>query len=178
MKRLFLGSSVLFSALYSSRGFSRDLLLAAARGEIILVMSQDVVDETWRNLMEHAPGATHALWDYFFSTIVIEYVNPTQRDVRIAARHVAAKDTPIVAAARKAKVDCSSCWIRNTSWANRTWQNTSGPISSRPERPWRALPGRDDYARLFCSIFAQVSFNATARLKTGFSRVESGSAQK
>ena len=35
-------SSVLFSALYSSRGFSRDLLLAAARGEMILVMSQDV----------------------------------------------------------------------------------------------------------------------------------------
>ena len=105
MKRVFLDSSVLFSALYSSRGFSRDLLLAAARGEMILVMSQDVADETRRNLVEHAPDATHLLWDYFFSTIAMEYVNPTQRQVRAAARHVAAKDAPIVAAARKAKVD-------------------------------------------------------------------------
>ncbi|MGH2593252.1 MAG: PIN domain-containing protein [Anaerolineae bacterium] len=105
MKRVFLDSSVLFSALYSSRGFSRDLLLTAARGEIVLVMRQDVADETKRNLAEHAPDTTRALWDYFLSNLAVEYVTPTKREVRAAAKRVVAKDAPIVAAARKANVD-------------------------------------------------------------------------
>ena len=105
MKRVFLDSGVLFSALYSSHGFSRDLLLAAARGELVLVMSQDVADETKRNLAEHAPDTTRTLWDYFLSNLAIEYVTPTKREARAAAKRVVAKDAPIVAAARKAKVD-------------------------------------------------------------------------
>jgi predicted nucleic acid-binding protein len=44
--------SVFFSAVYSAKGHSRDLLLMAAREEITLVVSQLVIDETRRNISE------------------------------------------------------------------------------------------------------------------------------
>jgi len=50
MTRIFLDSSVLFSAAYSSRGRARELILRAARGELTLVVSDLVLEETRRNL--------------------------------------------------------------------------------------------------------------------------------
>ena len=55
MTRVFVDSSVLFSAAYSSKGHSREVLLKAAREEITVGISQPVVDETRRNLADHAP---------------------------------------------------------------------------------------------------------------------------
>jgi len=55
MARAFLDYSVLFSAAYSSKVHSRELLIMAAREEITVVISQLVVDETRRNLADHAP---------------------------------------------------------------------------------------------------------------------------
>jgi predicted nucleic acid-binding protein len=55
MKRLFIDSSVLFSAAYSPRGHARDLILMAARSELVLVISPLVLEETRRNLEESAP---------------------------------------------------------------------------------------------------------------------------
>jgi predicted nucleic acid-binding protein len=104
MIRIFLDSSVLFSAAYSSTGHSRDLLLMAARGEIILVISPHVVTETRRNLGENAPDAIPYL-DLLFETIPFEFIKPAKRDVLSAAKHVALKDAPILAGAKKAKVD-------------------------------------------------------------------------
>ncbi|MEJ2354022.1 MAG: PIN domain-containing protein [Anaerolineales bacterium] len=104
MIRIFLDSSVLFSAAYSSTGYSRDLLLMAARGEIILVISPHVVTETRRNLIESAPDAIPYL-ELLFDIIPFEYIKPAKRDVLSAAKHVAQKDAPIIAAAKRAKVD-------------------------------------------------------------------------
>jgi len=55
MQRLFVDSSVLFAAAYSRTGHARDLILMAVRGEITLVVSHLVLDETRRNLTESAP---------------------------------------------------------------------------------------------------------------------------
>lgn len=55
MKRLFIDSSVLFAAAYSSHGHARDLLLMAARKKVILVVSPLMLEETRRNLEESAP---------------------------------------------------------------------------------------------------------------------------
>src|SRR3990170_1527967 len=41
----------------------------------------------------------------FFPAIPFEYIRPTKREVLAAAEHVAMKDAPILAAARKARVD-------------------------------------------------------------------------
>jgi predicted nucleic acid-binding protein len=40
-----------------------------------------------------------------FDTIPFEYIKPAKRDVLSAAKHVAQKDAPIIAAAKRAKVD-------------------------------------------------------------------------
>jgi len=104
MQRLFLDSSVLFAAAYSSTGHARDLILMAVRREITLVVSQLVLDETRRNLAESAPERLIIL-DYITAGIPFEIVKPTKREVITAAKRVVLKDAPIVAAARKARVD-------------------------------------------------------------------------
>jgi uncharacterized protein len=104
MKRIFIDSSVLFSAAYSARGHSRDILLMAMRGEVVLVASHLVFQEVRRNLAEHAPEVL-SLFDYLTELIPFEFVDPSREEVLAAAQTVALKDAPIVAAARKARVD-------------------------------------------------------------------------
>jgi predicted nucleic acid-binding protein len=104
MKRVFLDSSVLFSAAYSRQGESRNLVLMAIREEIIVVTSQIVIEETRRNLAEFAPAALIFL-EYAIENIPFELVEPTKREVLDAGKHTVLKDAPIAAAAKKARVD-------------------------------------------------------------------------
>lgn len=104
MIRIFLDSSVLFSAAYSARGHSRDLLLRAAKGEIFLVISQLVLTETRRNLYESAPDQV-AYLELTVNSLPFENIRPTKQDVIAAMDYVPLKDAPIVAAAKKAGVD-------------------------------------------------------------------------
>jgi predicted nucleic acid-binding protein len=48
--RLFIDSSVLFAAAYSNRGHAHDLVQMGIRGQVTLVMSRLVLEETRRNL--------------------------------------------------------------------------------------------------------------------------------
>ena len=102
--RLFIDSSVLFSAAYSARGHARDLIIMAAREEVILVVSPLVLEETRRNLEESAPE-TVALFDLLVQTIPFDLVQPTRGDVLEAARVVVFKDAPILAAAKSSQAD-------------------------------------------------------------------------
>jgi predicted nucleic acid-binding protein len=104
MTRIFLDSSVFFSAVYSAKGHSRDLLLMAAKEEITLVVSQLVIDETHRNIAELFPEKLFFL-DRVLEAIPFEYIRPTKRQVLAAAEVTAFKDAPIVAAAKRSKVD-------------------------------------------------------------------------
>ena len=104
MTRIFLDSSVLFSACYSSGGHSRDLILMALRGEVQLVCSNYVIEETRRNLEKSAPEQILFL-DFVLDSLEIEIVRPTKRQVLAAAEHVVLKDAPIVAGAKRAGVD-------------------------------------------------------------------------
>lgn len=104
MIRLFLDSSVLFSAAYSAKGHSRDLLIMAAREEITIVTSKLVIEEVRRNLESYSKEAA-LYFDLITASIPFSFVRPTKRQVLVAARYVAFKDAPIAAAARKAKVD-------------------------------------------------------------------------
>ena len=104
MMRLFFDSSALFAGVHSIRGHAHDLLRLASREVITLVVSQYVLEETRRNLAASVPESLVFL-DLIVKNIPFELAQPTKRDVLVAARHVALKDAPIVAAARKAKVD-------------------------------------------------------------------------
>ncbi len=104
MRRLFIDSSVLYSAAYSPHGHSRDLLHMGLRGEVQLVISQFVLIETRRNLESQARELA-LLFDFVAENTPFELVETTKRQVLAASRRVALKDAPIVAAAKKAKVD-------------------------------------------------------------------------
>lgn len=104
MKRLFLDSSVLFSAAYSSRGHARDLILMAIRKEVVVVISKLVIDETRANLAEKAPDKLFLL-DIIVENVPFEVVRPTKREVIAATKIIELKDAPIIAAAKKSKID-------------------------------------------------------------------------
>jgi len=58
MLRIFIDSSVLFTAANSAKGHSRDLMLISAAGKLTLVLSDFVLEETRRNLALTQPGST------------------------------------------------------------------------------------------------------------------------
>ena len=99
--RVFLDASVLFAAVYSARGFARDLLNAAIDGEVELSASSDVVDEVARNLGNKAPGALSRLRGYL-ALDVISLVVPSSDGIGDAAQTVAVKDSHVVAGALSA----------------------------------------------------------------------------
>ena len=104
MTRIFLDASVIFSGCYSTRGHSHDLLLMAVRGEYDMVSSELVVEEARRNLARTSEEYVLFL-DFALDNIAIEFVRPTKRQVVTAASHVALKDAPILAAAKRANVE-------------------------------------------------------------------------
>jgi len=104
MKRLFLDASVLFAAAHSGRGHARDLLLMGIRQEVTLVVSTVVLTEARRNLNDTDPILA-LLFDRLVAETPFEVAKPTKRDVSAATKHVVVKDAPIVAAAKRAKVD-------------------------------------------------------------------------
>ena len=104
MISVFIDASVLFAAAYSSHGHARDLIRLAIREELTLVVSELVLEETRRNLAESAPDHLVFL-DLIVKSVPFEFVRPTKREVRAATKHVALKDAPIVAAARRARVN-------------------------------------------------------------------------
>ncbi|MGH2536540.1 MAG: PIN domain-containing protein [Candidatus Promineifilaceae bacterium] len=105
MSRLFLDSSVLFSAIYSSAGAARELLRLALRGEVHLILSHDVVTETRRNLGRKAPELV-PLMERLLLQIPFEVAaNPLKEEVWAAEAYVNPKDALIIAAAIQARPD-------------------------------------------------------------------------
>lgn len=104
MMRIFMDSSVIFSAAYSPHGHARDLLKAAMRGDLEIVMSPTVVEETRRNLFESAPETLRYL-GLVLANLSPEMVRPTKAEVLAASELTAMKDAPIIAAAKRAGVE-------------------------------------------------------------------------
>ncbi len=102
--RIFFDASALFAAAYSASGGSRELVRLAMRGEIALVTSDYALEEARRNLAVKAPKALD-VYDLLLSLLEIELVSPSTQEVDVATKHVAEKDAPIIAAAKKATVD-------------------------------------------------------------------------
>jgi predicted nucleic acid-binding protein len=101
---VFIDSSVLFSAAYSSKGHACDLIIMAARNEFRLVISPLVMDKTRRNLADFAPEVLPAL-EQIFDAIDFEIINPSKADVIEAAKIVALNTAAILAAVNVAQVD-------------------------------------------------------------------------
>ncbi len=102
--RIFIDSSVLFSAAYSAKGHSRDLLLMGATGKIKIIISNFVLHETIRNLSGLKKPPLEEL-DQIVQSANIELVDATKQSVLDAAKLIVLKDAPIIAAAKTAKVN-------------------------------------------------------------------------
>jgi putative PIN family toxin of toxin-antitoxin system len=103
MSRIFLDSSVLFSAIYFGTGASRELLRLALQSEVQLVLSQDVLTETRRNLDRKAPELVPLLEELMLKTPFEVVSDPTKEEVWAAEEYVDPKDAVIIAAAIKAR---------------------------------------------------------------------------
>ena len=104
MIRVFLDASVLFAAAYSTTGASREIIRQGIRGRIELVASDLVFEEARRNPEVKAPDAVPDL-ETFDQAATLEMVRPSREEIEEAMEHTADEDAPVVAAARKAKVD-------------------------------------------------------------------------
>ena len=103
MRRIFIDSSVLFTAANSATGHSRDLMLISAAGKFTLVLSEFVLEETRRNLALTQPGLT--VLERIVQEAQIEIVSVTRQQVLDAMKWIVPKDAPILAASKVAKVD-------------------------------------------------------------------------
>jgi len=101
--RIFIDSSVLFSAANSAKGYSRDLMLMGASGEIIIVLSNFVLQETIRNLamLKRPPLAE---LEEILKNAKVEIIDADKQAVLAAGKLIVLKDAPIIAAARLAGV--------------------------------------------------------------------------
>jgi putative PIN family toxin of toxin-antitoxin system len=103
--RVFVDSSVLFAAVFSAQGHARDLLHLAGQDMITLIVSQDVLTETERNLQKKSPAKV-PLFLTLMTVLKPEIVEiPSAEEVALAATYTREKDATIVAAAIKAKPD-------------------------------------------------------------------------
>lgn len=109
--RVFIDASVLFAAALSETGFARDLILAGARGELSLILSAIVIEETRRNLAAKAPRAL-PFFETFLSLDLVQVVDPPAALVRQVAAVIALKDAPIVAGAVHATAEFLATYDR------------------------------------------------------------------
>lgn len=102
--RIFIDSSVLFSAAKSAKGHSRDLMVMGVNGEITIILSDYVLEETRRNLSELKQPPLDELED-ILAYADMEVVKVNKQTVLAATKLIVLKDAPIIAAAKIAKVD-------------------------------------------------------------------------
>ncbi len=137
-------SSALFAAILSSAGAARELVRLAANDEIELVISEDVVVETRRNIEGKAPELM-TLYDRLLGAIDPEIVpSPSKKAVRIAEEYVAKKDAFIIAAAIDANVDFVATFDRQHLIDPPQVSSRSGLNIETPGTILNQLQGEDD----------------------------------
>ena len=137
-------SSALFAAMLSSAGAARELVRLAVNDEIELVISEDVVVETRRNIERKVPELLD-LVDRLLDAVDPEIVpSPSKKAVRIAEAYVAKKDAFIIAAAIDANVDFVATFDRQHLIDPPQVSSRSGLNIETPGTILNQLRGEDD----------------------------------
>lgn len=138
---VFVDSSVLFAAAYSTIGSAHDLVLAAIRGHVVLVLSEYVLAETERNLLQSAPRA-HPAFVRFQASLPYQMSHPSPPLVIETMRVVVAKDAPIIAAARAAEIGLvATCDRKDLLSKRREIHDAFGITVATPEEILANLEG-------------------------------------
>lgn len=105
MIKVFIDASVLFAAVLSPTGGSREILRLAFHGKLQLVANQLVIDEVRRNLTLKVPDTVE-----YFTTVTEalpwELVEPKSSFLTQVLPHTVPKDAPHLASALQAQVFC------------------------------------------------------------------------
>ena len=105
MLRVFVDASVLFAAAYSATGAARDLLWLALEERVQLLVSQDILTETERNISRKVPDKLN-IYKQIIRLLGLEVVaDPSREAVQAAEVYVAQKDAFVIAAAIQSKAD-------------------------------------------------------------------------
>ena len=102
--KIFIDSSVLIAAAISSKGSARDLIVKTLHGEFEIIVSDLVIEETQRNLVNKVPKALLAL-QLIFEALNPEVVNPSKTLILRIAEVIEVKDAAIVAGAILSKAN-------------------------------------------------------------------------
>ena len=103
--RVFLDSNVIFSGLYSPKGAPGAILTRFIKGDIIVVVSQQVLEEVIRTIREKLPVALPALKRLLVSLPPEVVADPEPQEMARWAGKLQYADAAILAAAVKAQAD-------------------------------------------------------------------------
>ena len=103
--RIFLDSNVIFSGLYSSRGAPAVILERFIEGRLMMVVSQQVLDEVIRTIKEKIPEALPALRRLLVNAPPEVRKDPTPDEAKRWSGLLDIGDAAILAAAVSAKPD-------------------------------------------------------------------------
>ena len=103
--RVFLDSNVIFSGLYSSRGAPAVILERFVDGSLMIVVSQQVLDEVIRTIKEKLPEAISALRKLLVNTPPEIWKDPAPEEVKRCSGLLDVGDAAILAAAIAAQPD-------------------------------------------------------------------------
>ncbi|MDF1500755.1 MAG: PIN domain-containing protein [Anaerolineales bacterium] len=142
MTRVFLDSSVFFSAAYSPRGHARDLIMMALRGGIDMVLSRIVIEENRRNRAASAPEQLPFL-GFVLESVSYEVARPTKEEVLSASKYTALKDAPIAAAAKAGKAEPLATLDRKHLLGSPELKELAGSDIVSPEEAVEKLRARE-----------------------------------
>ena len=141
--RVFLDTSVLFSALHSATGSARDLLDAATDAEIDLVISAYVLNEVRRNLARKSERGSERL-TAVLAAGSLAIVEPDAALIHHIAQVVEPKDAPVIAAAVIAGVPVVATYDqRHLLSQAQLIRSTSGVEVLTPDEVLRRLAADD-----------------------------------
>lgn len=103
--RLFLDSNVIFSALYSARGAPGVIMEHFVKGDITIVISQQVLEEVVRTVKEKLPAALPALRRLLVSAPPEVVADPEPADMERWREWLKPGDAAVLAAAISAQPD-------------------------------------------------------------------------
>ncbi len=107
--RVFFDSSALLAGLKSPTGAAGTILAACFVGEILPVVSEQVVEETGRNIVKKFPDA-YEQWCSFLILPPELIRDISVQEIEEAYRIIKTNDAPILAAAIKARPDVFVTW--------------------------------------------------------------------
>lgn len=96
---VFLDSNVLFSALYSTKGSTVNILNLFIAGKLKAVISQQVLEEVARNMKAKLPQTLPAFQDFLLDTPPIIVTNPSPEEVNEWSELINFEDAGILASA-------------------------------------------------------------------------------